>query len=308
MAIPMISLRFLPSLLLLLAAIGERGSAFALMTKRGSRCYFQKQAAQSFHRASAASAASRSSGTRNYSPRCIPCNDNNNKRRVFTLSSSQSSGDEQEDFVFSVKSSQGKEDARGRADDGIRSSKDADRDYASFSASIFQRVFDGIPFARWFRGLEDGRKKPPPVQVDDPDVLLYDIFLIVNLSLSISFWVTHRLDFGSIPYAFSEGCLFSILWIASGLYHGSFLSSAVDGHYPPTDERSGPKSAAALAFNSYVSTVNLRLVAALVGAWIQHRAIEFSSPMEDLIPLEIGCGLVLLPMWRALHSQITPRV
>lgn len=178
----------------------------------------------------------------------------------------------------------------------------------SDAPSIFQRMFDEIPFIHLF--FSEGRKKIPPVQVDDFGVMLYDIFLIVNLSTSISFWVTHRLDITYIPYAFSEGCLFSILWILSGLYHGSFLYSAMDGHYPLDDEegRGGPKAAATLAFNTYINAINLRLVSALIGAWLEHRKVGEGSPMEELIPLEIGCGLVLMTLWRALHSQVTPRV
>jgi hypothetical protein len=176
------------------------------------------------------------------------------------------------------------------------------------SSSTLQRVLDDVPFSYLFRG-EEGRKKLPPLQVDDTNVLLYDVFLIVNLSLSISFWVTHRVDFAFIPIALSEGCLFSLLWIGAGLYHGSFLYSAMDGHYPPDDEsgRGGPLAAAALAFNTYINAINLRLVAALLGALIQHRQVGM-DPMEELIPLEVGCGLVLMTLWRALHSSYTPRM
>ena len=174
--------------------------------------------------------------------------------------------------------------------------------------SVFQRAFDEIPFIHLFN--KEGRKRLPPLQVDDFGIMMYDVFLIINLSLSISIWVTHRLDVTFLPYALNEGCLFSILWIASGLYHGSFLYSAMDGHYPLDDEqgRGGPMAAAALAFNTYINAINLRLISALVGALIEHRKVGEGSPMEDLIPLEIGYGLILMTMWRALHSQVTPRV
>jgi hypothetical protein len=176
------------------------------------------------------------------------------------------------------------------------------------SASPLQRLIDDLPISYLFRGAE-GRKKLPPLQVDDTNVLLYDVFLIVNLSLSISFWVTHRVDFSFLPIAFSEGCLFSLLWIGAGLYHGSFLRSAVDGHYPPDDEtgRGGPLAAAALAFNTYINAINLRLIVAFLGAWVQHRQVGM-DPMEELIPLEVGCGLALMTLWRALHSSYTPRM
>lgn len=219
------------------------------------------------------------------------------------LASILSSGDNQhEDYEPSINSGVFEKDGMN-----IKHSSENNND-GSDDPSIIQRMFDEVPFIHLF--FSEGRKKLPPIQVEDFGVMMYDIFLIVNLSLSISFWVTHRLDFASIPYAFNEGCLFSILWIASGLYHGSFLYSAMDGHYPLDDEQSrgGPKAAAALAFNTYINAINLRLISALMGAWIQHRKVGEGSPMEELIPLEIGCGLVLMTMWRALHSEVTPRM
>jgi hypothetical protein len=177
---------------------------------------------------------------------------------------------------------------------------------------VLQQLIDEIPFGYLFRGRE-GREKLPPMQVEDTNVLFYDVFLIVNLSLSISIWVTHRLDVTYLPVAMNEGCLFSLLWICAGLYHGCFLYSAIDGHYPMNSEKAGPRAAAALAFNTYINAMNLRLVAALLGAWLQHRQVGMTSlnggdSMEQLIPLEMACGLVLMPLWRALHSSYTPRI
>ena len=145
------------------------------------------------------------------------------------------------------------------------------------------------------------------MQVEDTNLLFYDVFLIVNLSASISFWVTHRMQIEFIPYAISEGCLLSIFWIAAGLYHGSFLMSAVDGHFGSADERGGPKAAAVLALNTFVNAVNLRLLFALVVAVVQHRQVGIDLG-EQLLPLEIGCGLALMTFWRAVHSYITPRI
>lgn len=171
--------------------------------------------------------------------------------------------------------------------------------------SLVNKLLDGMPFSALFQ--RDGYKKLPPLQVEDLNILFYDVFLLINLSLSISFWVKYRLNFAFLPAAFNEGCLFSILWIISGLYHGAFLMSAIDGHYGSTDERSGPKAAAALALNTYINATNLRLLVALASAVIQHRQVGV-SPIEELIPLEIGCGIVLMTFWRALHSYVTPRI
>jgi hypothetical protein len=177
--------------------------------------------------------------------------------------------------------------------------------YSANDNSVLQRILDGVPFIQIFR--PDGYKKLPPMQVEDLNILFYDVFLIVNLCLSISFWVTHRLSLEFLPSALNEGCLFSILWIFSGLYHGSFLMSSVDGHYGSSDERGGPTAAAALALSTFVSTVNLRLVFALVVAILQHRQIGINAG-EQILPLEIGIGLVLMSGWRALHSSVTPRI
>lgn len=173
----------------------------------------------------------------------------------------------------------------------------------SKSSSPLESILDSLPFVELFRA----RQKLPPLQVDDTNILLYDVFLIVNLSLSISFWVTNRMDFDYLPFAFSEGCLLSIFWVLSGLYNGMFLYSAVDGHYGSTDERGGPKAAAILALNTYVNTVNLRLLFALIVAMAEHRQVGI-SPSEQILPLEIGFGLLLMSSWRALHSSITPRL
>jgi hypothetical protein len=179
------------------------------------------------------------------------------------------------------------------------------------------------------------RFKLPPVQVDDPQLLLYDVFLLVNLSVSISFWVVHRLQLEYVALAFNEGCLLSILWIVAGLYHGVFLGSAVDGHQRPnsmysignTDEetrqqqsehpwweilfkennKGGPSSAGLLALTTFINTISLRLIVAFVVAVAEHRPV-FEDPLEQLIPLEVGFGLILMSSWRTIHSAFTPRI
>ena len=162
-------------------------------------------------------------------------------------------------------------------------------------------------FLKFRSSLAERYKKMPPIQVEDMNVLLYDIFLIVNLTASISFWVTHRMDLNYLSMALSEGCLFSCFWIIAGLYHGSFLWSSVDGHFGSSDERGGPKAAAMLAANTFVNATSLRLLFALIVAIFQHRPVG-ASPSEELLPLEIGFGLVLMASWRALHSSFVPRI
>ncbi len=149
----------------------------------------------------------------------------------------------------------------------------------------------------------------PPMQIEDTPLLFYDIFLILNLSVSISFWVVHRMSFFDITPAFSEGSLLSILWIVAGLLNGSFLYSAVDGHYDVSKEeyadKGGPRYAALLGLSTMVTTANLRILVALLTAFVEHRHVGYHG--EELIPLEIAFGLILMPFWRMLHSNYAVR-
>lgn len=152
----------------------------------------------------------------------------------------------------------------------------------------------------------DEYKKPPPFQVEDANVLFFDVFLLLNLSLSISFWAVHRMSFDYIGSAVSEGSLLCLLWIAAGLFNGAFLYSAVDGHYGSTDERGGPKAAGLLGLHTFISASSLRIIVALAMAVLEHRKVGIGG--EQLIPLEIAFGLVLMSSWRTLHSSYTPRL
>jgi hypothetical protein len=167
----------------------------------------------------------------------------------------------------------------------------------------------------------------PPFRIEDWNVLLYDILLIVNLSISVSFWVVHRYDVSYIGRALNEGCLLSLLWIGAGLWNGSFLYTSVDGHYSPSRSQQnrlaakevdsnrtklqeihqgGPVAAGLLALHSFINTINLRLLYALIIAVIEHRP-ALSSSTELLVPLELGYGLILMILWRALHSSFVLR-
>mmetsp|Transcript_1439 Transcript_1439/g.3200 ORF Transcript_1439/g.3200 Transcript_1439/m.3200 type:complete len:292 (-) Transcript_1439:135-1010(-) len=151
-------------------------------------------------------------------------------------------------------------------------------------------------------------QKPPPIQVDDFSLLYYDIFLLLNLSVSISVWVVHRMQpLQTMGVAFNEGCLLSLCWLAAGLYTGAFLDSAVDGHYGSADPRGGPPAAAKLAVHTFINAMNVRLLVALCCAIAQHRPVG-SIGGEALLPLELGLGLVLMPAWRMLHSSYLPRM
>jgi len=158
----------------------------------------------------------------------------------------------------------------------------------------------------FLQNLAKSGNRPPP-QVEDSSLLLYDVFLLINLTLSVSFWSAHRLSFEYIGSAFSEGCLLCIMWIGAGLYSGAFLLSAVDGHYGAIDERGGPKAAGRLGFHTFLNTVNFRLVFALASAVLDHRPVG-SAPGEELLLLESLFGFLLMPSWRALHSSYTLRL
>lgn len=157
-----------------------------------------------------------------------------------------------------------------------------------------------------FSWNDDPYMKPPSPQVEDANLLFYDVLLILNLSLSISFWVVHRMSIDFIGSAVGEGSLMCILWIAAGLYNGAFLYSAVDGHYGSSSDKGGPRAAGFLGLQTFIGTVNLRICVALVMAILEHRKVGVTAA-EQLVPLEIVFGLVLMSMWRALHSYSTPR-
>jgi hypothetical protein len=148
----------------------------------------------------------------------------------------------------------------------------------------------------------------PPLQVDDTNILYYDVFLLINLSASISFWVVHRMNFAYIASSFNEGALLSICWIIAGLANGAFLYSAVDGHYTgyENSDKGGPKAAGLLGLSTFIGTSSIRVLIALTCAICQHRPVGVGG--EELIPLEIVTGLVLMSLWRALHSAYTPRI
>ena len=171
------------------------------------------------------------------------------------------------------------------------------RNAGTATATLFQKIIGMI---------KDEYKNRPPIQADDTEVLLYDVFLLVNLVVCISIFIVHRFDFQYLGAGVSEGCLLSCAWIAAGLYTGAFLYSAVDGHHPPGDERAGPQAACLLAVQTFVNAINLRLVFALCAALAGHRAVG-ASPGEQLLPLEIGFGLVMMAAWRTLHSSYVPR-
>ena len=166
-----------------------------------------------------------------------------------------------------------------------------------------------IPSTLW--SILTGNGGRPPIQVDDTNVLFYDVLLLLNLSVSISFGVTHRMNLSYISSALDEGSLMCICWIIAGLANGIFLHSAVDGHYDPLgrgedNEKGGPKSAGLLALSTFISASSIRILIALSCAVCQHRPVGVGG--EELIPLEIVVGLALMSLWRAVHSSYTPRV
>ncbi len=179
------------------------------------------------------------------------------------------------------------------------------------SSSMKGLILLGQYFGNWMRNLYlSFLRNRPPLEVDDTNLLLYDVILLMNLSFSISLFVTHRMDYAYIPSSLNEGAFLSICWIIAGLANGTFLSSAVDGHYDPRgedyEEKGGPRAAGLLALSTFVTTSSLRIVFALAFANLQHRPV--GSAGEELIPMEIPFGLVLMSTWRALHSAYTPRI
>jgi len=123
--------------------------------------------------------------------------------------------------------------------------------------------------------------------VEDREVLAYDVFLIINLFVAISSFVTHRSSpLLHINEAISSGSIFAICWVFAGIYHGSFLFSS----------STNPYKAGNMALTTFISTCNIRLVLELlVQSLILHQKIEFEW-------LEFVVGITLMAAWRWLHS------
>lgn len=140
--------------------------------------------------------------------------------------------------------------------------------------------------------------------VEDTQVLFYDVFLLLNLSVSVSFWVIHRGDpFPYIANSLSEGALLSILWISAGLANGMFL---YEGYESKTNGNYEPKSVGMQALNSFVSVCNMRIILALIKAVLGHRHVG-DIDEELLVPLELGGGIVMMSFWRMLYSTYVTR-
>lgn len=181
------------------------------------------------------------------------------------------------------------------------------RDYEEEpSPGIDTKVAEGVPSLKQeLRKDDSARYGLPPFQVDDRNLLFYDVFLLLNLSASISFHVVHRMAFGEIGIAISEGALMCLLWIIAGLRRGTFLYSAATGHKGIEMKNGGGVTGATLlGLTTFIDAACLRVCLALVVAFFEHRPVG-SAPGEDLMLLEISFGIVLMSVWRALHSYST---
>lgn len=221
---------------------------------------------------------------------------NNISTKIFVGSGIDDSSDNRQDAI-----SRAIEDGRGNAETSLMMVMDPSKSKDTTKTS---------PSALWETLTGNG----PPLDVEDTNLLLYDVFLIMNLSASISLFVVHRMDTHFSPSSLNEGAILSICWIMAGLANGAFLNSAVDGHYDPrisADEyadKGGPNAAGLLAVSTFVTTSSLRIVFALALAVLHHRPVGLIGSGEELISLEIPFGLVLMSAWRTLHSANTPRI
>ena len=163
------------------------------------------------------------------------------------------------------------------------------------------------------KSAQNSKEKTLNFRIEDSELVLYDVFLLLNLSVSVSVWVVHRKDpLNHLLSAIGEGSLLCLLWVSIGLINGLFLYSAIDGHYNPDENgrdgkiddenNGGPRAAGWLAFNTFVSVINVRLFIALVEAVTAHRRIG-DIDQEGLMTLESIFGLVLMSSWRMLHSS-----
>ena len=161
-------------------------------------------------------------------------------------------------------------------------------------------------------------------RVGDVQLLLLDVVLLLNLALSASFWVVYRLDvMKTLTVALNEGCLLAVCWIVAGIYHDSFSFGVGESKETLDKER----TAGLLGLRTFATASYIRLGIALLGllfhqnlAWLPFgdtsgfdgAAVELLGGGDDakawkLISLELSVGVVLMSIWRVLHSQFVQR-
>jgi hypothetical protein len=177
------------------------------------------------------------------------------------------------------------------------------------------QVFSPINLRAFLGSIASRPWSLPPFRVDDINLLYYDVFLLINLVVSISLYVTHRLDVSYLGIAFSEGCLLSIAWVCSGLLStGAFLKSAIDGQTyeakskgsdssNSSEETHFQNSPGLVACSTFVNAMNLRLILALGSAAWEHVPVG-SQALDSMLPLEMAFGLVLMTVWRTIYAFV----
>jgi hypothetical protein len=172
----------------------------------------------------------------------------------------------------------------------------------------------------------------PADRIQDVQLLLFDVFLILNLTLSASFWVVYRLDVAkTMTVALNEGCVFAFCWIVAGVFNDAFRSeeSSIDvstASLPRKgDEGLTQNPYLTTAINTFLTASVLRLVLALFALAASSASSEAAtlfdaspkltssflgvhdSQSAKLIPLEFGLGAILMTTWRMIHAQFKVR-
>ena len=143
---------------------------------------------------------------------------------------------------------------------------------------------------------------PPPPPPDDKQetfipslalpLILYDTFLLLNLSVSISLWVSHSISafppFAGLSSSLGYGSVLTSCWIAAAVYN--------DFYHPPNakDEENAAQRAGA----TWVSMSTLLLV------WEFAKALPGLEPVgNEYVFQELGFSLVLMTCWRLIYAR-----
>ncbi|GMI18391.1 hypothetical protein TrLO_g15661 [Triparma laevis f. longispina] len=147
---------------------------------------------------------------------------------------------------------------------------------------------------RLYNNNENNKPNDPKPKTFIPSLayplLLFDTFLLLNLSLSLSFHVTHTfnlLNFTNFPSALNSASLLSISWILACIYN--------EFYHPPNAK--DLDNVGRRTCNTWVSFTTLILIEALGEAVFKGEAVG-----SLFLCQELGFTLILMNIWRYLYA------
>uniref|UniRef100_A0A7S2QVV8 Uncharacterized protein n=1 Tax=Triparma pacifica TaxID=91992 RepID=A0A7S2QVV8_9STRA len=173
---------------------------------------------------------------------------------------------------------------------------DKDDDSSKSNNSLFQLITDtisnSINNSIDNSSLRRNITNRPPLNLDFAlPLIIYDVFLLMNLSISLNLWVYHSISllppFTGLNSAFVEGSRLSVCWE---------ISSISSSFYHPPNVKSEPAIRAATA---YTTATALLLTEELARA-----AMDNGIAGNLFLAQEIGFGGLLMVVWRTMHSEL----